>query len=136
MAYDVVDAKTAAADNALVAHHHHHHHHHKQLVLSRQSMPRFWRPNDPVLLLSGDGVERSFVHGADGRFAADGTLVCRITGQTVQGIATTPPGGASPTVTVAPAPSAGAAANALAHASARATSTTMGCGRRMVHGSA
>jgi hypothetical protein len=65
------------------------------LVLQRQAMPRYWRPNNPVLLLSGPGVERSFVHGADGRHSADGTLVCRAPagdGQTVQSVVVSPPG--------------------------------------------
>ncbi len=47
---------------------------------------RFWEPNDPVLMFSGDGVDRSFRYGYDGQFSGDGTLKCRATGFTVTGI--------------------------------------------------
>jgi hypothetical protein len=45
----------------------------------------FWAPSDPVIMVSG--VHRGHRHGADGRFTADGTLLCRFTGQTVDGLA-------------------------------------------------
>jgi hypothetical protein len=41
----------------------------------------FWAPADPVLVVRG--AHRSFKHGADGRFAPDGTLACRFSGQTL-----------------------------------------------------
>lgn len=47
---------------------------------------RFWQRNNPVLLLSGEGVSRSFRHGYDGQYSDDGTLNCRSTGNTVTGL--------------------------------------------------
>ena len=49
--------------------------------------PPFWRPNDPVVLVQGAG--RSYAHGEDGRFTADGSLYCRFTGQTLAGLLVT-----------------------------------------------
>lgn len=43
-----------------------------------RALPRFFFPKDPVVLLQG--LKRSFQFGHDGRFAADGTLQCRLTG--------------------------------------------------------
>lgn len=51
------------------------------LVSADRSTPRVFAPVDPVLVLSGAG--RSLVHGGDGRFSADGTLACRVSGSTV-----------------------------------------------------
>jgi hypothetical protein len=48
--------------------------------LALLAAPRFWQPNNPVVLLSGDGVERTFRHGADDHF---GDLLCRVPGQAV-----------------------------------------------------
>ena len=48
--------------------------------LAELAAPRFWHPNNPVVLLSGDGVQRTYRHGADGRF---GALLCRVPGTTV-----------------------------------------------------
>lgn len=45
--------------------------------------PRFWQANNPVALLSGPGVLRSYRHGEDDRF---GGLLCRVPGQTVTAI--------------------------------------------------
>jgi hypothetical protein len=42
------------------------------------SLPRFFHPTDPAILLQG--VNRSFQYGSDGKHAADGTLQCRLTG--------------------------------------------------------
>ncbi|HVE77347.1 MAG TPA: hypothetical protein VNA89_00670 [Gemmatimonadaceae bacterium] len=50
-----------------------------------RAMPRYWRPNDPVVLLVQP--KRSAKHGEDGMFAQDGTLVCRITGDPVKSLA-------------------------------------------------
>jgi hypothetical protein len=52
-------------------------------IRSRAEAP-FAAPTDPVLLISG--AHRSFKHGEDDRFGEDGTLFCRFTGQTVDGI--------------------------------------------------
>ncbi len=54
------------------------------LVLQQVPEPPFWRPNDPVALIQGAG--RSYQHGEDGRFTPDGSLYCRFTGQTVNGL--------------------------------------------------
>jgi hypothetical protein len=51
----------------------------------RVPSPRFWQADPPVLLLQGP--RRSFRHGHDGRFDADGRLICRTTGQTVLSLA-------------------------------------------------
>ena len=51
------------------------------LVAADRSTPRVFAPADPVLLLRG--ASRSFVHGGDGRFAADLSLACRLSGDTV-----------------------------------------------------
>lgn len=44
---------------------------------------RFWKPNDPVVLLAGPAFERSARHGEDGRYRPDGNLLCRLDGQEV-----------------------------------------------------
>jgi hypothetical protein len=51
------------------------------LVSADRSTPRVFAPADPVLMLRGAG--RSFTHGGDGRFNADKTLSCRLSGDTV-----------------------------------------------------
>ena len=48
--------------------------------LAELAAPRFRQPNNPVVLLSGDGVRRTYRHGADDRF---GDLLCRVPGTTV-----------------------------------------------------
>jgi len=45
--------------------------------------PEFWRPNDPMVLLAGDAFQRPQRHGADGRYRADGRLLCRLSGQEI-----------------------------------------------------
>ena len=57
------------------------------LILKQVAEPPFYRPNDPVLLIQGVG--RSYAHGEDGRFSADGGLYCRFTGQTVAALQVT-----------------------------------------------
>ncbi len=47
-------------------------------VQVQRSLPRFFQPADPILLIQGGA--RSFKHGADGRFTQDGKLICRLTG--------------------------------------------------------
>ncbi len=57
------------------------------LVLKQVPEPPFYRPNDPALLIQGVG--RSYAHGEDGRFSADGGLYCRFTGQTLDSLLVT-----------------------------------------------
>jgi hypothetical protein len=47
----------------------------------KRTQPRVWHALNPEIVLSGAG--RSFKHGGDGRFTADGTLACRVEGQEV-----------------------------------------------------
>jgi hypothetical protein len=54
------------------------------LELKALALPRFWHPTDPVVLVSG--LHRSQKHGEDGRYTGDGTLPCRLPGQTVIGL--------------------------------------------------
>ncbi|HEY0603041.1 MAG TPA: hypothetical protein VGD58_09030, partial [Herpetosiphonaceae bacterium] len=42
--------------------------------------PRFWQPNDPVVLLAGPTIRPSPRHGQDGRLHPDGLLVCQMVG--------------------------------------------------------
>lgn len=57
------------------------------LLLKQVPEPPFYRPNDPALLIQGVG--RSYAHGEDGRFSADGGLYCRFTGQTLDALLVT-----------------------------------------------
>lgn len=43
----------------------------------RKSGEPFSLPKEPVLLLGGPGIRRSFAFGEDGRFTSDGTLFCQ-----------------------------------------------------------
>jgi hypothetical protein len=52
-------------------------------ALEKTPAPRFFQPNAPVVLFAGEGIRKSYKHGEDGRFSEDGTLFCRVTGQTV-----------------------------------------------------
>lgn len=60
-------------------------------TLQQLDEPQFWRPNDPVVLLAGDAFKRSPRHGEDGRYRADGQLLCRLSGQEIRGIKITIP---------------------------------------------
>ena len=71
------------------------------LLLKASTAPRFWHPNDPVLMVSGAG--RTQMHGEDGRFNKDGTLTCRLPGQTITGVQVA----AQPAITVQSMTSAG-----------------------------
>jgi hypothetical protein len=51
--------------------------------LQQQEELRFWRPNDPVVLLAGPPFKRSLRHGEDGRYRPDGRLLCRLSGQEI-----------------------------------------------------
>lgn len=46
----------------------------------------YYRAKDPTLLLSGPGLRRSRHFGEDGRFRADGLLLCRTDGQVISGL--------------------------------------------------
>ena len=52
-----------------------------QTITVNRSAPRFFFPNDPVLLVQN--ADRSYKHGYDGRFSEDGKLICRLSGFTV-----------------------------------------------------
>ena len=54
----------------------------------RRAMPRWFQPRDPVVLISE--AHRSYKHGEDGIFDAKQQLICRVTGDTVSGIAVNP----------------------------------------------
>lgn len=53
-------------------------------VSIKRPLPRFFHPSDPVLLIQG--AKRSFRHGGDGRFTANGRLQCRLSKGTVKGV--------------------------------------------------
>ena len=57
----------------------------RQPITVQRTLPRFFFPADPVVLL--EGADRSYKHGADGRFSEDGKLVCRLTGFAVTELA-------------------------------------------------
>ena len=54
--------------------------------LQQFNEPEFWRPNDPVVLLAGEALQRSSRYGEDGRFRDDGRLLCRLSGTEITGI--------------------------------------------------
>lgn len=54
------------------------------LVLRAGTAPRFHFPKDPVVLFAG--ANRSQKHGEDGRYNEDGTLTCRLPGETLTGV--------------------------------------------------
>ena len=45
--------------------------------------PRYWQPNDPVVILAGDDLLPPLRHGQDGRDQADLTLRCRRAGEVI-----------------------------------------------------
>jgi hypothetical protein len=47
-----------------------------------RALPRFFHPMDPVVLVQG--VKRSFQFGYDGRYTADGSLECRLSGTCIK----------------------------------------------------
>ncbi|NEQ72115.1 MAG: hypothetical protein F6K23_02900 [Okeania sp. SIO2C9] len=47
-------------------------------TLKQISSPRYWQPKEPVLLMTGEGVEPTNRHGQDGRLRDDGLLECEI----------------------------------------------------------
>ncbi len=62
-----------------------------ELKLQQLDEPRFWRPNDPVVLLAGRAFQRAARHGEDGRFRSDGRLLCRVSGQEINRLKITVP---------------------------------------------
>lgn len=44
----------------------------------KKKSERFYLPKEPVLLLGGHGIRRSFAFGENGRFTSDGTLFCQM----------------------------------------------------------
>lgn len=56
-----------------------------ELLLKAETAGSFYRPNEPVLLISG--ARRAFRHGEDRVFSDDSRLFCRFTGQAIAGIA-------------------------------------------------
>ncbi|WNG22757.1 hypothetical protein F0U62_00990 [Cystobacter fuscus] len=40
--------------------------------------PRYWQPNDPVVLMHGESLSRGVRHGRDGRLQKDGLLACQL----------------------------------------------------------
>lgn len=54
------------------------------MVQVQRALPRFFQPTDPALLLVP--AHRSFRFGEDGRFSSDGTLICRLSGETIRSL--------------------------------------------------
>ena len=52
-------------------------------ALKQVPAPRFWTPNEPVVLIASRDVLTTQRHGADGRYDKDGNLVCRLTSRLV-----------------------------------------------------
>jgi len=65
--------------------------------------PRFWRPNDPVVLLAGKAFQRSSRYGEDGRYRKDDRLLCRLSGDEIVELKTTIPFAATSDVEFGPA---------------------------------
>lgn len=47
-------------------------------TLEEEACEPFFQPEDPALMLSGEGMNRTYAFGEDGRFEEDGTLLCLI----------------------------------------------------------
>lgn len=47
-------------------------------VLQQTLDQRYWQPNEPVILMTGDDIKPTQRHGQDGRHSEDGTLACAI----------------------------------------------------------
>ncbi len=45
-------------------------------TLEEEACEPFFQPGDPALMLSGEGMNRTYAFGEDGRFEEDGTLLC------------------------------------------------------------
>ena len=48
-----------------------------QYVLDQVAAPRYWKPNEPVVLLAGADAKYTERHGQDGRLRSDGLLACQ-----------------------------------------------------------
>ena len=81
------------------------------LTLHGAPRPPFQTPNDPVVLVNG--ARRSYKHGEDGRFSADGTLFCRFSGQTISSLRVAAPGPSQVEVTAAQVPLLGPAGSGI-----------------------
>lgn len=57
-----------------------------EYALTTIAAPRFWQPNDPVVLFQGENINPPQRYGGDGRFMADDSLFCRLTDQLVNQI--------------------------------------------------
>lgn len=64
---------------------------------------RFWRPQDPVVLLAGQAFQRVYRHGEDGRYRSDGRLLCRLSGQEITSTKISIPNARVPNVEFGPA---------------------------------
>ena len=47
-------------------------------VLKAIPGPRYWQPNDPVVLMVGEAIQPGLRHGRDGRLRKDGLLACQL----------------------------------------------------------
>jgi hypothetical protein len=47
------------------------------VTCSKSAKEVFYAPKDPVLLMSGQGINRTYAYGEDGRFTYNGTLLCQ-----------------------------------------------------------
>lgn len=47
-------------------------------VLQQVSAPRYWQPNEPVILIAGDAAKYTQRHGSDGRLRDDNLLECQV----------------------------------------------------------
>ena len=50
----------------------------KPYAVQRRPAPRYWRPNEPALLIVDETVEPTQRHGQDGRLNLDGLLECQV----------------------------------------------------------
>lgn len=55
--------------------------------LKQVPAPRYWQPNEPVVLLAGPAIKRIVRHGEDGRLNEDGLLDCHVMEKAVARIA-------------------------------------------------
>ena len=62
----------------------------KTYELKKVSAPRYWQPNDPVVLFQGEGIDPPDRYGGDGRFMADDTMVCRLSDQVMRYLTVAP----------------------------------------------
>lgn len=46
--------------------------------LQQIEAPRYWQPTEPVILMTGEGVQASDLHGQDGRLSEDDLLECPV----------------------------------------------------------